>query len=87
MSFVGDIFIYMFIHSIVMSKIISIADDVYNDLSRRKGNESYSSILRMILHPKSNKEKLLSLGKEGSVDKKAVKELKAGWRRWTKKFV
>jgi len=70
-----------------MSKIISVGDDVYKELTELKGSESYSRLIRKLLEKKSNKEKILKFAGSECVDEKKIKELKKGWKKWSGKFV
>jgi predicted CopG family antitoxin len=69
-----------------MTKLINVADDVYNLLTALKGEKSYSSVIRELVAKKTNKEAVLSFyGKKG-VDEKKVKELSCLWRSWSEKY-
>ena len=70
-----------------MSQIISVSDDVYKELTRIKGKESYSSVIRVLVAKKSNKEKILSFFGRGGIDEKKVKELTSHWSKWSEKYV
>lgn len=70
-----------------MARLISVADDVYDELTARKGKEdSYSTVIRRALAKKSNKEALLAFAGKGGVDEKRVKELGKEWKKWSKKY-
>ncbi|MBI2136246.1 hypothetical protein HYU06_04185 [Candidatus Woesearchaeota archaeon] len=69
-----------------MSKLISVSDDVYSKLTKLKGKDSYSVILRRLIVPSSNKEKILQFFGTGGVDKEKVKELKIGWKKWSDRY-
>lgn len=70
-----------------MSKIISVADDVYNELKAMKGSESYSSVIRKALR-KGNKTALLKLfsGKAAGFDEETLKGLDKMWKKWTNEY-
>ncbi len=73
-----------------MSKLINVSDDVYTSLKRMKGNRSFSEVLRAVLVAKNAREKLLSFaekfaGKE-IVDKKAMKDMQKGWKKWAERY-
>mgnify|MGYP001600702603 CR=1 FL=1 len=70
-----------------MSKLINVADDVYEKLSRLKSkNESFSELLRQLLIKKSNKEAIMELAGAGEFDDKKLAELKGGWKKWSEKY-
>lgn len=71
-----------------MSEIISISDDVYNVLTKLKGKDSYSFIIRKLLSEKdvSNKEEVLSFFGKDNIDGKKIKELSEGWKNWSEKY-
>jgi len=71
-----------------MSKIISIADDVYEKLTLLKGNSSFSNVIRSMMEEENSKQKVLSLFDSNlSFDKNSLKELKKGWDKWKKRYV
>ena len=69
-----------------MSKLISVADDVYEKLSAMKAQQSYSEVIRKALQKQGNTEALLALAGKGSFNEKRLKELKEGWKRWSEKY-
>ncbi|HIH43173.1 TPA: hypothetical protein HA246_06025 [Candidatus Woesearchaeota archaeon] len=69
-----------------MSRLISVSDDVYSKLTKLKGKDSYSVILRRLIVPSSNKEKILQFFGTGGVDEEKVKELKIGWKKWSDRY-
>ncbi|MBI5393017.1 hypothetical protein HZA96_04045 [Candidatus Woesearchaeota archaeon] len=69
-----------------MSQIISISDDVYTTLKKMKGKNSYSEVIRILLHTKTNKEKILGCFGKGGVDSEKVKELDNLWKKWSEKY-
>ena len=69
-----------------MSKLISVSDDVYKNLKRMKGKESYSKLLRNMIETKPNKEKILSFFGVGGVDKEKIKGLEVLWKKWSEKY-
>ena len=70
-----------------MSSIISVADDVYMELTNIKGKESYSSIIRKLLSERENKENILRFHGKGGLDIKKLKEVSNEWKIWSKKYV
>jgi len=70
-----------------MAKIISVSNKIYEELTKMKGNESYSILIDRLISEKSNKIKILSFFGTKCVDKKKIKELKGGWKDWSKKYV
>ncbi len=70
-----------------MSKLINISDDVYKELTMLKAKQSYSEIIRKLLEKKSNKEHILKFFGKGEFDDAKLKDLKEGWKRWSKKYV
>ena len=70
-----------------MAEFISIADDVYNELTRIKGEESYSVVIRKLLVGRRNKENVLSFFGKGEIDIKKLKDLSVGWEKWSEKYV
>ena len=69
-----------------MARLIHIADDVYTELTKMKGKNSYSVVIRDMIEKKSNKEKVLSFFGKGGVDLAKVKELSSGWKKWTDEY-
>jgi len=69
-----------------MAKIISVADDVYKELKRLKGKESYSKIIRKLFLRKTNKEEIMGFFGKGGVDPKKLKELDHLWRKWSEEY-
>ncbi len=69
-----------------MSQIISVSDDVYTELKRLKGKDSYSTVIRSLMIKKSNKENVLAFFGKGGIDEKKVKELSHLWKRWSGEY-
>ncbi|MDO8661012.1 MAG: antitoxin VapB family protein [Candidatus Woesearchaeota archaeon] len=70
-----------------MSRLINVADDVYNTLVALKDKESFSGVIRKLIVNKSNKEKVLSFfGKKG-IDVSKVNSLSQEWKQWSDKYV
>ncbi len=71
-----------------MARLISVADDVYEELTARKGKEdSFSMVIRNALGKKeSNRDAILAFAGKGGVDEKKIKELGKEWKKWTKKY-
>ncbi len=71
-----------------MARIISVADDVYEELTSRKGkDESYSVVIRKVLGKRTNKDDILAFAGKGGVDERRVKELGKEWKKWSKQYV
>ena len=69
-----------------MSKLINVSNEIYEKLSKLKGENSYSEVLRKLLEHKTNKEAILSfVGKKG-IDEKSIIALKKEWKEWSKKY-
>jgi predicted CopG family antitoxin len=69
-----------------MARLIHVSDDVYGLLTKMKGKKSYSVVIRELAEHKSNKEKVLSFFGKGGIDAAKVKELSAGWKKWTDEY-
>ena len=69
-----------------MAKLVSISNDVYENLSRLKGEESYSVVIRKLLRQRTNKEELLAFCGKGGVNPEKIKELGADWKRWSDRY-
>ena len=69
-----------------MSKLINVSDDVYKRLKILKGRESFSLLIRGLLEKRTNKEKILELAGKGEFDEEKLRELKMGWKKWSKKY-
>lgn len=69
-----------------MAKIISVADDVYENLTKIKGKDSYSVLIREMISKKTNKDKVLSYFGKGGIDEKKIKELRKEWKKWSEKY-
>lgn len=69
-----------------MSKLISVADDVYEKLTALKAQQSYSKVLRPLLEQKSNKEAILACVGKGGINKEAMKELHKEWKKWSDRY-
>ncbi|WP_457550820.1 antitoxin VapB family protein [Archaeoglobus sp.] len=68
-----------------MVKTITIADDVYEELVRMKGNKSFSELLReMIKEKRGNLDVLLKLAKVVDADRleKVSKEIEKEFEKW-----
>ena len=76
----------MFIYTQGMTKLISVADDVYAALTKLKGRESYSMIIRQLARKRTNKEQILELFGKGGIDETRVKELRGAWKRWSDRY-
>ena len=77
---------YMYTYT-YMSKLINISDEVYRRLKILKGRESFSLVIRRLLEKRTNKEKILALVGKGEFDEEKLRELKRGWKNWSKKYV
>ncbi len=71
---------------VYMSKIISVSDDVYKNLSILKGNESYSVLLRKLLELRNNKIEILRFAGMNLVDENIIKDSKKDWKKWSDKY-
>ncbi len=73
-----------------MARLINVADDVYEELTARKGKEdSYSTVIRKALgKKKAGKEGVLAFFERPAVgfDEEALRETSKMWKRWTKKY-
>ena len=69
-----------------MAKIISVSDDVYTALTKLKGKESYSKVIRKLVLKRTNKDEILSFFGKGGVDVKKVKSLGTLWRKWSEEY-
>lgn len=69
-----------------MAKIISVADDVYENLSKIKGKDSYSVLIRKFLIKGNNTEEFLKFAGKVNIDERKVNELKKGWKKWSEKY-
>lgn len=69
-----------------MSKLINVSNEIYRKLSSMKGEESFSVVIENLLEKSSNKKAILACAGKGSFDEKKLKELKAGWRKWSEKY-
>jgi len=69
-----------------MAKLISVADDVYNELSARKGKESFSAAIRKLMASRGNKERFLRSFGGGGVDERMVKKARGMWKKWSEKY-
>ncbi|OYT41244.1 antitoxin [Candidatus Pacearchaeota archaeon ex4484_26] len=71
-----------------MSKLINVSDKVYKELSNMKGNRSFSEVILESLSKgkKSNKEAVLRFFGKDLIDKKKLKELSKGWKKWSEKY-
>ena len=79
-------FIYTYTLLYLMSQLINVSDDVYDELTRLKGKESYSKVIRTLMVTTSNKEKVLALFGKGGIDEKVVKEVSHLWKQWSDKY-
>ena len=70
-----------------MAKLVSISDDVYDALTRMKGSDSFSKVIRVLIEKTGNKEKVLSFFGKGGIDEKKIGELKPMWKKWSEKYV
>jgi len=70
-----------------MTRLISIADDVYDELTSLKGIESYSKIIRKLIFKKTNKEQILAFFGKGGINNKKIRELNPIWSKWSEKYV
>lgn len=79
----------MYIHIQSMAKTIMIGNDVYKELKERKGERSFTEVIRALLdrdRPKTGRDLLKHFGtmkddKEWDEVKKGIKKGWAGWNR------
>ena len=72
-----------------MTRLISVTDSVYAELSKLKGEKSFSKLLSALLHThsQSNKEAVLNLvGKIDLIDERKIKSLGSDWSKWSGKY-
>lgn len=84
--------IYMYIIYRRMARTIMIANDVYDQLKRMKENESFTELIKTLMHERMAKK----TGKElfkffGALDGDQeypliMKELRKKWATWTAKY-
>ena len=71
-----------------MVKTITVADDVYNELVKIKGNRSFSEVIRELLKAKKgNSDVLVKMfgalsEKEAEVARRKIKEVEKEFERW-----
>lgn len=70
-----------------MARLINVSDDVYGALTKMKGKDSYSVLLRTLVRENTNKEKVLSFFGKGAIDGEKIKELSHEWKKWSEKYV
>ncbi len=73
-----------------MVKTITIADDVYEELVRMKGNKSFSELLReLIKKRKGNLEALFGIANSVDVKKleKTIKEIEEAFEKWGESLI
>ncbi|PIN90147.1 antitoxin [Candidatus Pacearchaeota archaeon CG10_big_fil_rev_8_21_14_0_10_32_14] len=68
-----------------MSKIISVSDEVYEVLTKLKGNKSYTVVIKSMMKENSNKERILSFAGCDIINKTEIEEIKKGWKGWKEK--
>ena len=69
-----------------MARLISVSDDVYKNLKRLKGQQSFSKVIISLLSKKTNKEKILDFFGKGGIDPTKVKELSSEWNKWSERY-
>ncbi len=79
-------FIYRWGYIHFMAKFISVADDIYRELTKKKKDESYLTIIRNLFKKESNTHEVLLLFEKRGVSKKKVKELNSSWKIGSKKY-
>ena len=72
-----------------MSKTIMVANDVFEELKNRKGEKSFSEILRSMLRDNGEKKgeglrECLGILKRDKEWEYIEKDLKRGWKGWNK---
>ncbi|MBU2616045.1 MAG: antitoxin [Nanoarchaeota archaeon] len=69
-----------------MSKLINISNKTYEKLKAMKEEgESFSIVIEKLVERKEKKRNFLEFYGAGGIDEKAIKEIKKGWKRWSKK--
>ena len=68
-----------------------IGNDVYEELKRRKGEKSFTEIIKALMEkdrPKTGKDLMKHFGTmKGDKEWDEVrKELKKGWKKWNKRY-
>ena len=74
---------------IAVVKVISIADGVYAELSRVKGERSFSQVILTLLKKQSVDGRAAALGlfgKKDLVDERKLRALEGEWRKWSEKY-
>ena len=69
-----------------MARLISVPDELYNELTKLKGEGSYSEVIRSLIKHTSNKDLVLSFAGKGGIDEKTIKENQGEWKRWSAKY-
>jgi predicted CopG family antitoxin len=74
-----------------MAKTIMIGNDVYKELKERKGEKSFTDVIRSMLEkekPKTGKGLRQAFGilKEDDEWKDIKKKLDRGWKEWTDRY-
>ncbi len=72
-----------------MAKTIMISNETYDNLKRRKGNKSFSKTIDNMLIKKKTGEGLkefFGILKDDKEYDELMKEMKKGWKRWTRKY-
>lgn len=60
-----------------------MADDVYEELTARKGKDSYSAVIRKHMKRATNRDTLLSFVGKSEMDETRIKALGKAWKKWT----
>lgn len=74
-----------------MAKTIMIGNDVYNELKERKGDKSFTEVIRTLMdkdRPKTGEglREVFGILKEDDEWKDIKKKLDKGWKEWTDKY-
>lgn len=74
-----------------MAKTIMIANEVYNELKTLKRNKSFSEVLKELLHANTERKgsglrRCFGILKKDKEWMDIERDLKKGWKSWTKRY-
>jgi|ETN01SMinimDraft_4_1059930.scaffolds.fasta_scaffold135149_2 predicted CopG family antitoxin len=69
-----------------MSKLINISNELYEKLTKIKGNDSYTITIKNLLETKNNKKRLLEFAGKGGINEKEISKIKKDWKKWSGKY-
>ena len=83
---------YMYIHMYTMAKTIMVSNGVYEELKGVKRNRSFSELFQDLLSRDNTKKGMglkscLGILKRDKEWESIDKDIKGGWRGWSKKYV